>query len=338
MDRTEQTFWAQLRAVLLLLSVAGWIGSAHQGWAGDVLPQVVGFGYRTTVRSDWPVCWVTSVADSAEGSLRTCAEASTRQWVRFHLSGEIHLLSPIAVHSDKAIDGRGAEVRITGQGLALDGVSNVILENLIFEKGDKGTEDDAIHIINGTRNVWIDHCSLSDWGDGLVDITRSSTDITVSWCRFTSHDKVMLIGASPRATGDREIRVTLHHNLFLGTEERHPRLRFGKVHAYNNVLMRWGSYGMASTMSGELLSQSNVFVAGRNKAAIVTIAGKDPERGYTRSLDDSLQNGATVVEREPNRVFDPRQYYSVLAIEKADEALRNRVEREAGWRRLAPEN
>jgi pectate lyase len=192
--------------------------------------------------------------------------------------------------------------------------------------------------VNGTRNGSLDHCSLSGWGDGLVDITRGSTDITVSWCRFADHDKVMLIGAGPHSIEDRDIRVTLHHDLFLGTEQRHPRLRFGKVHAYNNVLVDWGSYGMASTTAGELLSEANVFVASRNAAAIITLAGKDTERGYVKSVGDDLENGAQMEEREPERVFDPTRYYPRPAIEKADDSLRKRVEVQAGWRKLAPEN
>jgi pectate lyase len=46
----------------------------------------------------------------------------------------------------------------------------------------------------------------------------------------------MLIGNSDSATADREhLRVTLHHNLFDSTGQRAPRVRFGKVHVYNNV-------------------------------------------------------------------------------------------------------
>ncbi len=60
--------------------------------------------------------------------------------------------------------------------------------------------------------------------------------VTVSWNMFATHDKVMLIGNSDSATEDREhLRVTLHHNLFDDTGQRTPRVRFGKVHVYNNV-------------------------------------------------------------------------------------------------------
>ncbi|KAL7212903.1 hypothetical protein ACSBR2_015574 [Camellia fascicularis] len=31
-----------------------------------------------------------------------------------------------------------------------------------------------------SKHIWIDHCSLCDYDDGLIDITRESTDITIS--------------------------------------------------------------------------------------------------------------------------------------------------------------
>ncbi|KAI8019099.1 putative pectate lyase 21 [Camellia lanceoleosa] len=39
---------------------------------------------------------------------------------------------------------------------------------------------DGIQIKPKSKHIWIDHCSLCDYDDGLIDITRESTDITIS--------------------------------------------------------------------------------------------------------------------------------------------------------------
>jgi len=290
---------------------------------------VQGFADRTTGGRGGRVYWVTTLADRGRGSLRYGARRRSPRWIRFRVSGTIQLRSPIAVRSNKTIDGRGARIVISGRGLAVDGASNVILENLIFTDG----RDDAIHVTNGAQRVWIDHCSFARWGDGLIDVTRGSTDVTVSWCRFEQHDKVMLLSADPRHTFDRAMRVTVHHNHFRGTAERHPRLRFGKVHTYNNYYDRWTSYGAAASMRGELLSQANVYQARWwEQEAVLTHKGRDPEQGYVRSEGDLALGGARIVVRNPERVFDPAEFYRSAVVGAAGEPLATAVERDAGWR------
>ncbi|CAN6809854.1 unnamed protein product [Brassica oleracea var. botrytis] len=56
---------------------------------------------------------------------------------------------------------------------------------------------DAIQIKPKSSNIWIDRFSFKNYHDGLIDITRESTDITVSRCHFMNHNKTMLIGADP---------------------------------------------------------------------------------------------------------------------------------------------
>ena len=144
--------------------------------------------------------------------------------------------------------------------------TNIIIRNLIFEDtydcfpawdptdGELGSWNalyDAISLRN-TDHAWIDHNIFRDretaddrlphyFGvlyqvhDGLLDITNASDFVTVSWNRFENHDKVMLIGSSDSASADRgKLNVTLHHNLFENLGQRAPRVRFGKVHVYNN--------------------------------------------------------------------------------------------------------
>jgi pectate lyase len=144
--------------------------------------------------------------------------------------------------------------------------TNIILRNLTFEDtydcfpewsptdGELGAWNalyDAISLRNADH-VWVDHNTFRDretadetqpqyFGvlyqvhDGLLDITNASDFVTVSWNRFEHHDKVMLIGSSDSASADRgKLSVTLHHNLFEEVGQRVPRVRFGKVHVYNN--------------------------------------------------------------------------------------------------------
>ena len=64
----------------------------------------------------------------------------------------------------------------------------------------------------------------------------------------------MLIGADPTHVDDRCIRVTIHHCFFDGTRQRHPRLRFGKVHLYNNYTRNWGIYAVCASVEAQVNS------------------------------------------------------------------------------------
>ena len=135
--------------------------------------------------------------------------------------------------------------------------SNVIIRNLNF----RGWNDDAINVQYSTR-VWIDHNSLTDGFDGAIDIKRGSDFVTVSWNRIFGHDKSMLLGHADDNAGEDvgHLRVTYHHNWFDGTDQRHPRVRFGNpVHVYNNFYGGVTSYGVASTEGAGVLVEGNYF-------------------------------------------------------------------------------
>lgn len=297
----------------------------------DLIHGVVGFARGVTGGAGGPVCWVDNASDSGAGSLRACASGAGPRWVRFRRSFDIRLSSPIPVSSDTTIDGRGVDVDLVGRGLRVRSVSNVIIHNLTIRDGGGGDSEDAIQIIEGARLIWVDHVTLVDFPDGLLDITRGSTDVTVSWCHFRDHDKTMLIGASDDHTGDRAMRVTLHHNYFDGTRQRHPRIRYAKVHAFNNYLRHWASYGMGASTDSQLLSEHNIFDAGGDTDGIVSIVGSDARHGAVESRREWTIDGATIDEEDTESVFEARDSYP-YSLEVADAALRSRITAGVGWR------
>ena len=119
------------------------------------------------------------MVDDGPGSLRDGCRRKEALWIVFEVSGIIELKSYLNVSSYKTIDGRGQRIELVGKGLRLKECEHVIICNLEFE-GGRGPDVDAIQIKPNSKHIWIDRCSLSDFDDGLIDITRESTDITIS--------------------------------------------------------------------------------------------------------------------------------------------------------------
>jgi pectate lyase len=210
-----------------------------------------GFGAGTTGGGSAAPVTVTSGP-----ALVSAMQASGSAVIR--VSGMVSISGMQDVAANKTIIGVGSGSGITGGGLDVDGVSNVIIQNLNF----RAWSDDAINVTDGSTRVWIDHNNFSGGNDGAVDIKRASDLITVSWNRFFDHDKTMLLGHSDsNGSQDRgRLRVSYHHNWFDGTNQRHPRVRFGNpVHVYNNYYDGVGSYGVASTMEAGVLVEGNYF-------------------------------------------------------------------------------
>ncbi|WOG96222.1 hypothetical protein DCAR_0415555 [Daucus carota subsp. sativus] len=264
---------------------------------------------------------VTTLADDGPGSLREACSKTEPLWIVFDVSGVIHLSSDLSVSSFKTIDGRGSRIKLRGRGLRLHECENVIICNLEFEAG-RGRDVDGIQIRPSSKHIWIDRCSLSDYDEGLIDITRQSTDITVSRCHFKNQDKAMLIGADPSHFEDRCIRVTIHHCFFDGTRQRQPRVRFGKVHLYNNYTRNWGVYAICAGVESQIFSQCNIYEAGEKKKVFdyypEQAADKpEAESGVIRSEGDVFLNGALGTGTHDTIVFHPSEYYSTWTSEAA---------------------
>jgi pectate lyase len=195
------------------------------------------------------------VTVTTSSALISNMQASGARVIR--VSGTISISGMQKVAANKTIIGVGSGATITGGGLNVASVSNVIIRNINF----RGWGDDAINVQYSTR-VWIDHNSFSQGSDGAVDIKRASDYVTVSWNRFFNHDKTALLGHSDSNGGEDRgrLRVTYNNNWFDGTNQRHPRVRFGNpVHVFNNYYSNIGSYGVASTCEAGVLVEGNYF-------------------------------------------------------------------------------
>jgi pectate lyase len=132
----------------------------------------------------------------------------------------------------------------------------------VFRGGRWNTEYDGISVMNAEA-VWIDHNTFTDeprfdnqfppvfaapfneptqktaHHDGHVDVTLLATKVTISNNHFQRHDKGNLLGGSDVAGlvtgyGPGVIDVTFHGNYYQNMIQRMPRVRFGRVHVYNN--------------------------------------------------------------------------------------------------------
>ena len=208
-----------------------------------------------------------TVTVSTAAALKQYAGAAQPYVIK--LSGLLTITGQIDVASNKTIVGATKGAGLTGGGLNVRKVSNVIIANLTISKA-KGT--DAVSVW-GSDHVLVTHNDLSsdldhgkDFYDGLVDITQGSDDVTVSYNRFHDHFKVVLIGHSDSngAVDTGKLHVTLHHNSFTDVGSRLPSLRFGTGHVYDNVFTNVQTSAIHSRMGAVILAQNNVFTNVKN--------------------------------------------------------------------------
>jgi pectate lyase len=84
-------------------------------------------------------------------------------------------------------------------------------------------DGEAIRLVSASK-IWIDHNTLYDCQDGLLDVTRGSTNITISNNWFREQNKVMLLGQDDGFVRDKNMKVTVVYNYFgPNCQQRMPR-------------------------------------------------------------------------------------------------------------------
>ena len=143
------------------------------------------------------------------GTLRHAVIQKEPLWIIFSNHMAIRLNQELIITSDKTIDARGANVVIEGgAGITIQGVENVIIHGLKIRKivpGSGGLVRDSVDhygyrtrsdgdgiSIMASHHIWIDHVSLSQCSDGLIDIIDGSTAITISNSHMVKHNTVIL--------------------------------------------------------------------------------------------------------------------------------------------------
>ncbi|MBI0438760.1 polysaccharide lyase, partial [Dickeya dianthicola] len=282
--------------------------------------------------------------------------------------------SQISIPSNTTIIGIGSNGKFTNGSLVIKGVSNVILRNLYletpvdvaphYETGDGWNAEWDAAVIDNSDHVWVDHVTISDGSftddkyttkdgekyvqhDGALDIKKGSDFVTISYSRFELHDKTILIGHSD-SNGSQDsgkLRVTFHNNVFDRVTERTPRVRFGSIHAYNNVYLGdvknsvypyLYSFGLGT--SGSILSEANSFTL----ANLKSINGQKPECSIVKAFNSkvfsdkgSLVNGSSTTNLDACGLtaYKPTLPYKYSA-QTMTSSLSNSINSNAGFGKL----
>ena len=163
--------------------------------------------------------------------------------------------------SNTTLEGVGDDATIYGFGFLIRNAINIEVRNLGFML----FPDDGISLDTGNNNIWIHNNDIfygapgsdSDQvkGDGSCDVKKFSNYVTVSFNHFWDSGKASLCGLGEK----QEYFVTYHHNWFDHSDSRHPRIRTGTVHVYNNYYDGNSKYGVGVTTGASAFVEANVF-------------------------------------------------------------------------------
>jgi pectate lyase len=269
-----------------------------------------------------------TVTVSSFAALRDAIADNTPRVVQ--VSGTINAeggVKMLSVGSNKTIIGLGSTARINGFGFDVSGwtsavraanggtectpdkmnnfshVSNVIIRNLTFS----AYADDGVNVSCYSHHVWVDHNTFLPGSDGAVDIKRGSDWVTVSWNHFAGTTKTMLLGHDDsNGTQDRgRLHVTYHHNFFDGSDQRHPRVRFGQAHVYNNYALNLGDYMIGKGVECSIYADANYVDNGGE------VTDEYGGSNLTWTADNIIVNmDASDYPVANGQGFNPRSYYS----------------------------
>ncbi len=266
----------------------------------------------TTGGTGGRVVTVTTAAELAR-------HASAPEPLTILVSGEVTVEpfgSMIGVAGDKTIAGARDGAALVGGGLFLDRVDNVIIRNLTFRDsylagdwdGKRDDNDNDGIRVDTSDHVWVDHNRFERLGDGLVDVRKDSTAVTLSWNVFRDHNKAVGVGWTSNVV----TTITLHHNWFTNTYQRNASIdNVAAGHLYNNYLDGIGLYGTMSRGAAQLVIENSVYA----NAEDPIVAKDEASRVHSRGNRFTNTRGR---RDDTGPAFDPAQYYPYRADPVAD--------------------
>ncbi len=229
----------------------------------------------------------------------------------------------INVKSNKTIVGAGSGASLNF-GLYLRG-SNIIIKNLDVMNGGFNPGDsegyDTVTFAQDVHHVWVDHCTMHETLDGLVDPTRNARFVTVSYNYFHYQKTACLVGGgdsdsaaeSAQSNSDKRdwhYTCTFHHNYWYNVYERAPRVRFGPVHVYNNYYDNNPTYAIGRGDRANIYSENNYFLNTHNAFAAYDDSSHP---GYVEDVGSLFEGDNGAAQDNPpsgNYVWTPGQYYT----------------------------
>lgn len=296
-DQPSNPLFAGLLSIFFVAFVWTPLASAEESDAPIGWASVSGRGVETT----------TGGRNGDVVTARTAEElaeyASSPEPLTILIEGTITGDGQIKISSNKTLLGLGASTSLKNIELNMSGVSNIIIRNLHISDAR-----DAI-ALRRTHHVWVDHCDLSECGDGLLDITHQSDFVTVSWTRFSKHHKTMLINSGTSQPEDSGyLNTTIHHCRFDGSDTRNPRVGYGKVHVFNCLYTK-SDYGIGLHSQCLVLAERNHF--DQVKHPIKQMYRPDPtdiHHGFCESVENVFQDCRGAQDDE-GKSFPAKEFY-----------------------------
>jgi hypothetical protein len=239
--------------VTMLCAEAVEVGS---GGALVAFPGAEGYGRFAKGGRGGDVYHVTNLNDAGPGSFRDgLRPAKGPRTIVFDVSGTIELKRPLVVETRfLTIAGQSAPgdgITLKDHSFVIKNASDIVVRYMRVRLGDKNKPagaDDTM-AVEKVHDLTLDHVSAS-WGiDGIMDLEYAS-NVTLQWSIFAEalHKSIHHKGGHAMLSSWRKLKgnVTLHHNVFASSRNRHPTLGSSRetdataiVDFRNNVVYNW---------------------------------------------------------------------------------------------------